>query len=303
MSTVLFKACAFLIMILSGYICKTKQILKPDDSQVIMKIMINITLPCSMMAGFRTFELHYSLAFAIALGFGFNVLLIAAAWVLSIRRENHVRALYILNVPTYNIGNFVLPFVQSFFPSSAVLCLSMFDAGNNPIGSGIVYSIAGSVVGGAKRFSIKDILNKLMHSPPFLSYFIMMVIYLLGFRLPDGFFDLANMIGQGNTFLAMFTLGLIFELHLPKEDSGVVLRILALRYGMCILASLAVFYLTPFELLIRQTLIMCLMGPITTLSVAYGISCGCRQSMVASVSSMSMLLSFVSLMGLMLAWA
>ncbi len=303
MSAVLFKAFAFLLMIFLGFLCKNRGVLKPEDSQVIMKIIINITLPCAMMSGFREFQLQTSLAFAIALGFGFNLVLIAAAWFASLRRDGDIRALYLLNVPTYNIGNFVLPFILSFFPSSAVLCLSMFDAGNNPIGAGIVYSIASSASGGSNRLSLKDILYKLFHSPPFLSYFIMMLIYLPGFRLPDGFFDLCNMLGQGNVFLAMFTLGLIFELHLPKEDTGIVLRILALRYALCIAASLAVFFLTPFDLIIRQTLVMCLMGPITTLSVAYGISCGCRQSMVAAVSSLSMLISFVALMGLMFVWA
>lgn len=303
MSTVLYKAAAFLIMIGMGYFCKARRILRPDDSQVIMKIIINFTLPAAMISGFRDFSLDLSLAFAIALGFGFNLILIATGWIMSLRRNPLIRALYLLNIPTYNIGNFVLPFIQGFFPSSAVLCLSMFDAGNNPIGGGIVYSIASSAAGGSSRLSLRDILNKLFHSPPFLAYVIMMLIYLPGFRLSPAFFDLCDMFGKGNCFLAMFTLGLIFELHLPQEDTLEVVRILALRYGLCALCAAAVFFLSPFDLLIRQTLVLCLLGPVTTLSISYGISCGCKQSMIAALSSLSMLLSFILSMGLLIFWA
>ncbi|MDO5547492.1 MAG: hypothetical protein Q4F79_03305 [Eubacteriales bacterium] len=303
MTTVLFKAFAFLLMIALGFFFKARGILKPDDSQTLMKIIINITLPMAMIAGFQSFSLDLSLAFAIALGFGFNLVLIAASWIVSLRKEGHIRALYLLHVPTYNIGNFVLPFIQGFFPSSAVLCLSMFDAGNNPIGAGIAYSIAGTACGGSNRLSLRDILRKLFHSPPFLAYFCMMVLYIPGVRLPDAFFDLCNMIGQGNCFLAMFTLGLIFELHLPQGEAGTVFRILALRYGLCLLCSAAVFFLTPFSLLIRQTLVLCLLGPTTTLSVAYGLSLGCRHSLIAALSSLSMLISFVLSLGLLVFWA
>lgn len=303
MSTVLFKALAFLLMIGLGYLTKSRGILKQEDSQVLMKIIINITMPAALLSGFRTFSLDFSLAFAIALGFGFNILLIAAGWICSLRRKPQVRALYLLNVPTYNIGNFVLPFVQGFFPSSAVLCLSMFDAGNNPIGAGIAYSAACSASGGSGRLSLRDIVRKLFHSPPFLAYFIMMVLYLPGIRLPEAFFDLCTLFGQGNCFLAMFTLGLIFELHLPQEDASEVLRILCLRYGLCALCAAAVFHFAPFSLLVRQTLVLCLLGPVTTLSIPYGISCGCKQSMIAALSSMSMLLSFICSMGLLIFWA
>ena len=303
MTTVLFKALAFLIMIALGFFFKARGILKPDDSQTLMKIIINITLPMAMIAGFQSFSLDLSLAFAIALGFGFNVLLIAAGWICSRRKEGRIRALYLLNVPTYNIGNFVLPFIQGFFPGSAVLCLSMFDAGNNPIGAGIAYSIASSACGGSNRLSLRDILRKLFHSPPFLAYFCMMVLYIPGIRLPDAFFDLCGMIGQANCFLAMFTLGLIFELHLPQGDAGTVLRILLLRYGLCALCAAAVFFLTPFDLIIRQTLVLCLLGPMTTLSVAYGLSLGCRHTLIAALSSLSMLFSFILSMGLLIFWA
>lgn len=303
MSAVLFKALGFILMISLGYFTKTIHLLEKKDSQVLMKIIINITMPCALLAGFRDFSANSSLLFAAAIGFGFNFILLAAGWICSMRQDGYTRALYILNVPTYNIGNFVLPFVQGFLPAQAVPCLCMFDLGNNPYGAGAAYSAASSVSGGDGRLSIRDILRKLFHSPPFLAYFFMMLLYILGIHLPDAFFDMCSQFGQGNTFLAMFTLGLIFEWHLTREDVGAVARILGLRYGLCIAAVAVIFFLTPLDLVTRQTLCLCLVGPITTLSIPFGISCGCDQSRIAAISSTSMLLSFILSLELLVLWA
>ena len=303
MSTVLFKALAFVLMIALGYLMKARHILQQEDSQILMKIIINITMPAALISGFRTFSIDLSLLFAVGIGFGFNLLLLAAGYLFSARKDGYTRALYLLNVPTYNIGNFVLPFVQGFLPSQAVLCLCMFDAGNNPYGAGITYSAASSVCGGSGRLSVRGIARTLFHSPPFLAYCIMLVLYLPGIRLPDAFFDVCALFGQGNAFLAMFTLGLIFEWHLTREDIGEVGRILGVRYGLCLLAAAVIFLLTPFDLVTRQTLCLCLIGPITTLSIPFGLSCGCKQSRIAALSSMSMALSFVLSLGLLIFWA
>lgn len=303
MSTVLFKALAFVLMIALGYIMKTRHVLQQEDSQVIMKIIINITMPAALISGFRSFSVDISLLFAIGIGLFFNAIMLAAGWLTSIGRDGRTRALYLLNVPSYNIGNFVLPFVQGFLPSQAVLCLCMFDAGNNPFGAGITYSAASAVSGGSGRLSLRDMAYKLFHSPPFLAYFIMLMLYLPGIRLPDAFFDLCTLFGQGNAFLAMFTLGLIFEWHLTRADIGEVGRILGIRYALCLTAATVVYVLTPFDTVTRQTLCLCLIGPVTTLTVPYGLACGCDQSRIAAISSMSMVISFILSLALLVMWA
>lgn len=302
-STVGFKALAFVLMISLGYLMKSKRILQQEDSQVLMKIIVNITMPAALISGFRTFSIDVSLLFAVGIGVGINALLLAAGWIFSIRKDGLTRALYLLNVPAYNIGNFVLPFVQGFLPSEAVLCLCMYDVGNNPYGAGLTYSAASAACGAGGKLSLRSILRTLFHSPPFLAYFIMLVLYLPGVRLPDTFFDLCGMFGQGNAFLAMFTLGLIFEWHLTREDMGEVGRILGLRYTISLLAAAAVFLLAPFDLVIRQTLCLCIVGPVTTLSIPFGLACGCRQSMIAALSSVSMVVSFILSIGMLLLWA
>ena len=152
MSAVLFKALAFFLMIALGYLMKTKHVLEQEDSQVLMKIIINITMPAALIAGFRTFSIDISLLFALLLGFCMNGVLLLAGSLASVRKEGRLRALYILNTPCQNVGNFVLPFVLSFLPSSVVPALCMYDAGNNPYGAGLAYSVASSAAAETERF-------------------------------------------------------------------------------------------------------------------------------------------------------
>ena len=44
MSTVLFKVLAFVLMIALGYFAKASHLLQQEDSQILMKIIINITI-------------------------------------------------------------------------------------------------------------------------------------------------------------------------------------------------------------------------------------------------------------------
>ena len=48
MSTVLFKVLAFVLMIALGYFAKASHLLQQEDSQILMKIIINITMPMAL---------------------------------------------------------------------------------------------------------------------------------------------------------------------------------------------------------------------------------------------------------------
>ena len=78
MISVFFKVLAFILMIALGYLMKARHILQQEDSQILMKIIINITMPAALISGFRTFSIDVSLLFALAIGFGMNLLLLAA---------------------------------------------------------------------------------------------------------------------------------------------------------------------------------------------------------------------------------
>ena len=91
MASVCFKVLAFILMIAFGYLMKARHILQQEDSQILMKIIINITMPAALISGFRTFSIDVSLFFALAIGFGMNLLLLAAGWIYSVRKDGETR--------------------------------------------------------------------------------------------------------------------------------------------------------------------------------------------------------------------
>lgn len=149
-----------------------------------MKIIINITMPAALIAGFRTFSIDISLLFALLLGFCMNGVLLLAGSLASVRKEGRLRALYILNTPCQNVGNFVLPFVLSFLPSSVVPALCMYDAWKQFRMAQVLRTLWHPRQRRRRKGFPAQHLRTLFHSPPFLAYFIMIVLYLPGIRLP-----------------------------------------------------------------------------------------------------------------------
>ena len=60
LASVCFKVLAFILMIAFGYLMKARHILQQEDSQILMKIIINITMPAALISGFRTFSIDVS---------------------------------------------------------------------------------------------------------------------------------------------------------------------------------------------------------------------------------------------------
>ena len=126
------------------------------------------------------------------------------------RRPGPVRALYLLNAPSYNIGTFVLPFVQSFLPPDMLLAVSMFDAGNSPFNCGGAYALTAALTGG-ERLTVCSVLGRMLRSVPFDTFLAILLLGLLGLRLPQTVYTVAGMFGQANAFLAMLMIHALKE--------------------------------------------------------------------------------------------
>lgn len=64
----------------------------------------------------------------------------------------------------------------------------------------------------------------LFASVPFDAYGIMLVLYVLDVHLPEPVYRIASAFGSGNAFLAMFMIGLAFELKLERDQVRDVVR-------------------------------------------------------------------------------
>ena len=176
MDALLIKTGGLLLIVALGYLLKRRGVFQQGDARLLSRIIVNLTLPGALLSSFSAFRLVPSLLAVLAAAAAANVLLLAVSALVTRGRPGPVRALYLLNAPSYNIGTFVLPFVQSFLPPDMLLAVSMFDAGNSPFNCGGAYALTAALTGG-ERLTLRSVLGRMLRSVPFDTF---LVILLLG---------------------------------------------------------------------------------------------------------------------------
>lgn len=289
MEAIITKAAGLALMIFAGFALKCLGIFRSEDAKVLSHIVVNLTLPAALIGSFRTFQFDPRFLTLIAIAAASNLIMVLVGLWWSRGRSPDTQALYALNVSSYNIGCFVLPFTQSFLPAEALIGVSMFDAGNCPFNSGLTYALV-SPRTGEERIQLSFILGRLVRSVPFMTYLVLMFLSILGVTLPDFVYQTASTIGGANTFLAMLMIGILFDIRVNREDCRQLAEILLLRYGGSLLMCVLV-WLLPLPLLLRQVAVLAMLAPIPSVTMAYCEKCGCKSSLYGVASSLSLAVS------------
>lgn len=129
MGEILMQAFSFVAIIILGYVLRSRGFFKEEDFYVISRIVLKITLPAAIVSNFSGMSLEPSMLLISLLGLGGGVILIGTAWLISTGKSKEERAFSILNMSGYNIGNFTMPFVQSFLGPAGIVATSLFDSG------------------------------------------------------------------------------------------------------------------------------------------------------------------------------
>ena len=147
MSDILIRASFFLLMVVIGYVLKKAKVLSKDDGVSVARVVLNITLPCSILVSFRTFVFEWQYMTIPLISFAANWLMLLAGYMISRRRSENERIFYMLELPAYNIGNFTLPFVSGILGSTGVVATCLFDMGNAPMCLGLNFMVTAWVLG------------------------------------------------------------------------------------------------------------------------------------------------------------
>lgn len=299
MGAVLLNSLGLFVIIVIGYLTKRFNVLMKADGSMISKIVVNVTLPAAIIVNLQSLAVKNHLLLLILAGLLLNLVMIIIGHFFSKRQEQVEREFLMYAVSGYNIGNFAIPFVQSFMPQ-AIPILSFFDIGNSVmLAGGSSVAIEGISGSNEQRPSAKKVLLRLFGSIPFLCYLIMLTLRILQIDLPQTVFQIAQPIANANTFLSMFLIGLFLELRLPKKDLALVGRVLAIKYGAGIILAI-LFMLLPFPAIIKIVLCLISVGPITTFGVINSVSAGMRAEVVGFTSSLSFLISLPLMTSLLL---
>lgn len=297
MAAVLTKAMAFVAVIIMGYLLKRAGFFHAKDFYLISGIVIKITLPAAIVSNFSRITMDYSLLAMCLIGLFCNFVTIGVGYLMNLNGSKENKAFFMLNMSGYNIGNFTMPFVQSFLSPVGFAATSLFDAGNSVMCTGMTYTLAGMVVGEEEKPSLKKMIRKLFSSVPFDAYVVMTLLSILSIRLPAVVVSFADTAGGANAFLALLMLGIGFEIRMEKEKLARIIKILSVRYVIAVLLSAGFYFLAPFDLEVRQTLAIVSLGPVASVAPAFTGALNGDVEMASAVNSLSIIISIVAITG------
>lgn len=300
MEDVLVKIIGFIVIIALGYLARSGGLLKRSDATVLGAIVMNVTLPCSLVSGMNGNELDPSIGIAFVLGTVSSIVLIAVGYLRARRFDMRTRVLEMINTGGYNMGNFAIPFVSSFFPGSVLPYLCLFDAGGAVMTLGGTFSVARGLLTPGSRFSMRSFLKILFSSIAFDTYVVLIVLCALRITLPAPVVTVTGMVGSANAFLAMFMVGVMLDLHFDHAVMGSIVRILTTRYAVTGAIAVLSYIFLPFPLVARQAIAMALMSPLANMDAIYSVQLDLDDRVPAIAMTMTILISTAIMSGLAL---
>ncbi|MFD0705349.1 AEC family transporter [Alloscardovia venturai] len=301
---VLLNAFAFILIIIIGRILDAFHVLPANASATLKKILINITLPAAIIINFNKNTLSSGvtmLALAL-LGLGANIIMIAVGMIATRKRTSADKALYMLCLPSMNIGAFSIPFIQSFLPAAGIVTACMFDVGNSIACTGGTYAFTSQYVTSDENgIDFRAFIKKLVTSTPLMTYIIMFTIVSLGFHLPHEVITLINPMAAANPFIAMMMIGTMIRIDFKREYMTDLLAVIGLRHIFSIALAALCYFVLPLDLIARQALVIISFAPLSIIAPAYTGLCGGDEGKASAINSLTIILSVIEITALLVA--
>lgn len=268
MASILFRAFCFLFMIMLSYALKKVGVLRMEDGKALARVVLNITLPCALIVGFRSFV--FDVRFLVIPLLSLCVCVAMVLLGMAIARKRRTESIfYMLSLSGYNIGNFVLPFVSGLLGAGGVAAVCLFDVGNAMMCMGFNVLLVSLVISDSARPSLAKALLSLFKKPSFTVYVVMIVLAALDLHLPSAVFELAESISPANGPLAMMMIGLMLEFSSKKEHVAKVALVCGLRLAMATAASFLFYRFAPFDDVVRRSIAVAAFAPISSAAPAF----------------------------------
>lgn len=290
----------FIAVMLAGYMLKRLKIFSKRDIPVFSNAMLYITLPCAMAASTQSLMPDNSMLLLALLGLGVGALMLLIGYMASRRMDE--RTMLMVHLAGLNIGGFAVPFIQGLLPAGAVAFAGMYDIGNTCYGNGVSYLVPKALKEGGGRFPIMDMLKKLCRSAPLVTYIVFLILAFTGIRLPDEFFRIVREVGDCNFLIVFLIAGIAMDFHIDMRGLKTVSKFLIIKYGMGILLSLAVYYLMPAAIVVKRAVVICLLAPQTSTSVAYSELLCCDSKVYSAMYTCGILCTLIMYFVLSILW-
>lgn len=300
MFDILFNTISYLIIIAIGYLLRKTGVLKNSACDAVMALIMNLTLPCLLIRSSAGATLSGTMVIYLMLGFAVNALELAVCYIIGRKnKEPLILGVSMLASAGIDVGDFVLPFIQTFFPGLGVMILCIFNIGNTVMASGVNYAIAAKATAGSDRFGMKDILKRLFSSVVFDAYILIIFMAVTGLPWPERFMQVTGMIADANIFLVMIMIGLKLELAPEKEGDGSAAQILFSRF-FCGIVMAVLTWLLPLPRLAKIVITAAYFGPPSALTNVFARKLGYEGGLASQVSVICIFTAMAIITGLMM---
>lgn len=269
MGSILVKALSLVMVIVIGFAIKKIGWVSVSDFPKFSKIVINITVPCTLITNFNNFKISYNLFFLIVVGFVVNLIQEVVGYMINLKNGRRDQAFGILNIGSYNVGAFAMPYISGFIGGNSMIFASLFDMGNSIAAAGISYGWAMSLAKENKKTSLLSFAKNMLRSPIFDTYLFLITMNILNVHLPETVITFTSTVGSANTFLAMLMIGIGLELNLNPIKFYKAFRYLLIRYGFAIIFTSIVAFLMPFQKDAKIVLCMLFFSPIAAMIAGF----------------------------------
>ena len=294
MSPVFTRTFLYTIVLLMGYTGKRCGLFRTSDSRFLSALILHITLPCAIVNGFQGVTLSPALVASFGVGLAANFILLGWGVLVSAKKSPRQRAFFALNLSSYNVGNFAMPFLTGMLAADGFAALCMFDIAVAMMTYGVNVAVADGLMGSGKAFSLKPMFKKIFTTPTFLMYLFLIAVSLFHISLPSLFLEVTALAGGANAFLAMLSIGILFDIKIPKTGLKDLVLLLCSRYALKYAMAFAVLMM-PFPHAIRQGLAVVLVAPIASSAPLLTENAGADGQLSAVANSISIPLSIISM--------
>lgn len=234
----LLRPASLILVMLLAFIMRTAGVFTEVETRGVTKVALTITIPAAILCSFENFQRDMQLVCVSAVMLALVALAVLLSWFLYRKQGNTERIFAMIN-NGYNIGSFALPIIQNFYGPSGVLIACMADLGNAIMVNGGSYAMTVSLVKpDGKRYSmwydfLLDVGKRLLHSPPFVCYLVLIPCIILNLRIPALVVDLLQPVSAANSFLCMSMVGLSIGTRIRWKDCCSLFPLLIQRPALC----------------------------------------------------------------------
>lgn len=283
---------SFLIIIL-GYVLQRSGILKERDGEAVARVIFNITLPSLIITTFSTVAIDLSLISLITAGMLYGAFIgLIGLWFFRRVPDRSTRGMLSMITPGFNIGMFFYPLVEGIWGPQGLTYFGMFDVGNAFVVFGLSYLIGDYFSGEKVKLNFKNVITRLSASIPFWGYIIACAFNLLGLRFPPLVLDVTAVLAKANMPLSLLLLGFYLRFSFEAAYLKDMLKVISIRYLTGLVVGLTCFFLLPAEPMIRYTLLLSLLLPISASCLPYSIEFNYNKNFVGTLTNITVLISF-----------